>query len=324
VTEREVGDRQLGLFGGEELEPPIEPDPELVALRAALPETVRFGTCSWTFEGWKGNVYRRHYRSKKAFVAESLAEYARYPLFRSAEIDRSYYGPLKASELADYARLLPGDFDVGLKAWQELTTMVFPQHPRFGDRAGRINPSFLDPGAFAEHVIEPISAGFAENVGPILLSIPPGGASADPDDFEQRLAHFLARAPSGYRYAVELRDRQLLTRRYLAILRDHGAAHIFNYWSRMPSIGEQLALGALTGPFTVARLMLPQGAQYQQLRDEWAPFDRIVAPQPQMRADVVALVRDAAERGVPTYVYVNNKAEGSAPLTIRALAEALR
>lgn len=324
MTERKPGARQLGLFGSDQLAQPIEPDPELISLRAALPETVRFGTCSWNFEGWKGTVYRQHYRSKKAFVAESLAEYARYPLFRSAEIDRSYYGPVRASELADYARLLPDDFDLAMKVWQELTTMVFPRHPRFGDRAGCVNPLFLDPSAFAEHVIAPIADGFSEHIGPILLSIPPAGPMADPDDFEQRLAHFLARAPSGYRYAVEVRDPRLLTRRYLAVLRDHGAAHIFNFWGKMPAIGEQLALGGLTGPFTVARLMLPRGAQYQQLRDEWAPFDRIAVPQPQMRTDVVALVREAVERALPTYVYVNNKAEGSAPLTIRAIAEALR
>ena len=43
-----------------------------------------------------------------------------------------------------------------------------------------------------------------------------------------------------------------------------------------------------------------------------------------MRADVVRLIRAAVDRGFEVYVIVNNKAEGSSPLTVRALAELLR
>ena len=70
--------------------------------------------------------------------------------------------------------------------------------------------------------------------------------------------------------------------------------------------------------------MLPPGAHYAQLKDAWAPFDRIVEPQNGMRCDAIALIRGALERGLPVYVYVNNKAEGSSPFTIRALAEEFR
>ena len=40
-----------------------------------------------------------------------------------------------------------------------------------------------------------------------------------------------------------------------------------------------------------------------------------------MRQDVVKLVRAALDRDMECYVLVNNKAEGSSPLTVRALAE---
>ena len=78
--------------------------------------------------------------------------------------------------------------------------------------------------------------------------------------------------------------------------------------------------GVLTAPFVVSRLMLPPGERYDERRAAMAPFDRVVDPQLAMRADVVALVRRAAEDGREVYVNVNNKAEGSAPLTVRALA----
>jgi hypothetical protein len=41
------------------------------------------------------------------------------------------------------------------------------------------------------------------------------------------------------------------------------------------------------------------------------------------RQDVIRLVRGGLERDVETYVLVNNKAEGSSPWTIQALARQL-
>lgn len=81
--------------------------------------------------------------------------------------------------------------------------------------------------------------------------------------------------------------------------------------------------GTCTAPFAVARLMLPPGRSYEQLRDAYEPFDRLVEPQPAMGRVVVALARAAAERGVELFVLANNKAEGSSPLTVRPLAELL-
>ncbi len=90
----------------------------------------------------------------------------------------------------------------------------------------------------------------------------------------------------------------------------------------MPTIGEQLRLpGVLTAPFVVARLMLPPGRQYDARKRELAPFDRIVDPQPELRAEIAELSEACELAGKTLLVIVNNKAEGSSPLTVRALAE---
>lgn len=75
--------------------------------------------------------------------------------------------------------------------------------------------------------------------------------------------------------------------------------------------------------FTVIRLLLAPGTRYNDRREDFAPFDRIVAPDPEMRRQVVALARARAALGRAVFVLVNNKAEGCSPLTIRALAELL-
>lgn len=317
---------QLGLFdrlgGPVPASGPLAPDPELVELAARLPRHLRFGTCSWTFPGWT-MVYRRSYSSKAAFVRESLAEYCQFPLFRSVEIDRSYYGPLSASDVRGYAERLAPGFDAAIKVWEDVTAMVFPDHPRYRERAGRDNPHFLDPALFRDLVIAPLEEAATGIVGPLLIEIPPPGPGAiDVARFETLLARFLALAPAGYRYAVELRDRRLLTRRTLTVLRDHGAGYVFNYWSRMPPLRDQLAIdGTMPGPFAVVRLMLPPGRRYDDQKAAFEPFDRIVQPDPAMRDDVVRLIDAAGERGYPIHVFANNKAEGSSPLTVRAIAE---
>jgi hypothetical protein len=91
----------------------------------------------------------------------------------------------------------------------------------------------------------------------------------------------------------------------------------------MPSLRAQLARhGALaSSPFVIARLMLPPFTRYAEKKAEYAPFDRLVAPQPDMQDDVLLLLRAALEANVPSaFVLANNKAEGSAPLTLKALA----
>jgi hypothetical protein len=66
--------------------------------------------------------------------------------------------------------------------------------------------------------------------------------------------------------------------------------------------------------------MLPPGQRYAGRVSELGPFDRLLDPQPEMRRDVVRLVEECGRLGKALFVLVNNKAEGSSPLTVRELA----
>ena len=316
-------DEQLALFA----EPPVSTcvEPSAHAIAAALPPWVRLGTSTWTFPGWAGIVYAGK-PSAAALARSGLRAYARHPLLRTVGIDRSYYGPLTREDLAAYAAQLPPGFRAVSKVWEELTTFVFPAHPRFGDRAGQRNPRFLDPDVAKDEVLQPFADAFAAHAGPFVFALPPSPERPDPEPFARaidRLLGAVRRDFPAFQIAFELRARELLTPRYLATLRAHGAAHVLNFWGQMPTVREQLALpGVLDAPFVVSRLMLPPAVRYDDQRAEFAPFDRIVRAQPAMRADVVALARECAALGPKEmWVLVNNKAEGSAPLTVFALAE---
>ncbi len=318
---------QLGLFDRPEddaSDSTADGQRELQSIRERLPSKLRFGTSSWTFPGWAGLVYQQRYPNQRAFLRDSIGEYARHPLMRTVGVDRGYYTPVPAEELAAYSRQLPGDFRAAMKVWQRVTMPGFPRHPRYGADAGKENPSFLDAELFAQAVHEPARAGFSRHMGPWIVEIAPSPSPLDPAWFCERLDAFLEAAPKDFPFAVELRDRRLLTSEYARTLQKHGASHVFNYWSRMPRIADQMRIeGLLEASPLVVRLLLPPGRRYADLKEAYAPFDRLVEPQPEMRQDVVRLVRAALERDIECYVIVNNKAEGSSPLTVKALAELL-
>ena len=318
---------QLGLFDRPEQDAEDSGEDaqrELESIRDRLPANLRFGTSSWTFPGWAGLVYHRRYPNQRAFLRDSLGEYAQHPLMRTVGIDRGYYTPVPEEDLGAYARQLPDDFRAAMKVWQGVTMPGYPKHPRYGANAGKENPDFLDAEVFARAVHEPARVAFSRHMGPWIVEVAPSPSRLDPAWFCEKLDAFLEAAPSDFPFAVELRDRKLLTPEYARTLRKHGAAHVFNYWSRMPNLAMQMRVeGLLEGGLLVVRLLLPPGARYADLKEAYAPFDRLVAPQSEMRQDVVRLVRTALDRDMECYVLVNNKAEGSSPLTVRALADLL-
>jgi len=147
----------------------------------------------------------------------------------------------------------------------------------------------------------------------------------DGSAFAEMLDALLDRLPREAEYAVELRDRTLLTETYRRVVARNGAVHVCNYWSAMPMPGEQADLVEHDqAPFTMVRLLMRPGTRYAQQREAMAPFNRIVQHDEHMRRDTAALLRRASAAGQRAFLLVNNKAEGSSPLTIEAIARSLQ
>jgi uncharacterized protein YecE (DUF72 family) len=316
---------QLALFAP----PPPAPDPlaavyeDAAAVAARLPSSVYFGTCSWSYPGWRGLVYGRA-ASERELAREGLREYARHPLLRTVNITRGYYAPIPPADLERYATQLPPGFECCTKAPEVLTTPVHLGHGR--GVAGTPNPAFLSAEHFMETMGGPFQEVFREHAGPFVFEFPPlpPAHRLHPLAFAERLDGFLAQLPRTLRYAVELRDRALLTPAYQAVLAAHGVAHTYNYWSAMPMPAAQLArVPVETAAFVIVRLLLRPGSRFAERKEAFAPFDRLVDPDETMRDEVVTLARAALAARRPVYVLVNNKAEGCSPLTVRALAERL-
>lgn len=299
---------------------------EAAALAARLPPGLRLGTSSWTFPGWEGIVYSRR-RSVQELARDGLAEYARHPLLTTVGLDRSFYAPVPDADFRRYAAQLPPGFLCPSKALHAVVSQVLEAPGLPEDAAGPEvirNPDFLSASLFFELCARPLLGSFREHAGPVILEIPPVGAARrlPPRAFFDRLDGFLAAAPKELRFAVELREKAYLSPEYAEVLRAHGAAHAYTYWRAMPLPGAQARVVPVTqAPFALVRLSLKPGRTYDAEKERFAPFDRIVEPDPRMRAEVVEIVTAAAAAGIPSFVLINNKAEGSAPLSVRALAE---
>lgn len=293
----------------------------------ALSPLIRFGTSTWTYEGWQGQIYKKSY-AKNTFVRECLGEYCQYlfndePLFRTVGNDSTFYRPPTAGQLRRYLQQIPEDFEMSCKVWEEITIPVFARHVRYGPKAGQPNPRFLDAKLFNDFVLTPYrEARFEAHTGPLLFEFQQHGMPSQ--QFCGRLDAFFSQLPKDFRYAVEIRNAALLAPDYCKVLENHGVAHVYNHWSWMPPLAEQhRRMERFTAPFTVLRLLTPLKMSYETAKQRAAPYNKIVGEQPEMRKDTVNLVKQAVTEGRNAYVLVNNRSEGNAPLTIQALTTAL-
>ena len=310
---------QPDLFEGSESLP--EPGAEVTALARQLPPTVRFGTSTWTYDGWFGDVYHRHYRGPQP--ALRLEEYARYPLFRTVGIDSAFYDPPSEKELESYARALPPGFPCVSKVWDRITAKRLGQDAPQPGLAGMRNPDFLNAALFKDSVLGPYSRVFRDHAGCFVFEFQAmrGKDLPDPLQWADQLDDFLGELPRDFRYAVELRNSELLTGVHGEVLKRHGVAHVFNSWTEMPPIGDQVELGwTFPTSFTVARALLKPGRRYGDAVKQFQPYDRVQEPLADLRNDLVRLVTQAHRQRVEAFILANNRAEGNAPGTIRAVA----
>ena len=253
-----------------------------------------------------------------------LKEYARFPLFRTVGIDSSFYAPPTEATLASYAESLPPGFPCVSKVWNQLTVHTFAQGAGQGAGGPGQSRTSSIPRSFSRPCYEPYQRYFADHTGPFVFEFQSigRGSGMTPERFAVRLDEFFSALPREAMYGVEIRNEEFLTPMYFAVLREHGVAHVFNSWTRMPPIGDQLDLpGSVSGPFLVARALLRPGRTYDEAVDAFAPYDRILDPSPPLRQDLLRLIETAVRTRIPAYLLVNNRAEGSAPLTV---AEVLR
>jgi uncharacterized protein YecE (DUF72 family) len=329
--------RQPGLFESGTAEPPkrqtagagdVRPARDSPLLEApALPPDIRLGTSSWFFPGWRGLVYDGVH-PQAMLSRKGLAAYAEIPLLRTVSVDRTFYAPISAVEYARYASQVPEDFSFVVKA----PAMVCDAVMRDEQGRGRVaNPHFLDAVLATREFVLPCLEGLKAKAGPLVFQISPlpRGVAEETHLLIERLEAFftaLPREAAGREplYAVELRNPELLTPRLMRMLARARVRYCVGLHDRMPEVERQeTALKALDGEEPgplVVRWNLHRGFLYRAAKQRYEPFDRLVDQDDATRRVLARMALAAHRAGRKVWITANNKAEGSAPLSVLELA----
>jgi len=269
------------------------PDPLELAGR------IRLGTCAWSFDDWKGNFY-----PARIAPAAMLPFYARH--FRAVEIDSTFYAIPAASAVEAWAARTPADFRFAAKL------------PKAISHEKRLRDCEGESTAFLE-ALRPLGP----KLGVVLLQFsewfePAGGNAAALDAW---LGRFAGR---GVRFAVELRHPAWREAEAAALLRQHGAALVWNDLSRLDDeAAEPGRHPERTADFVYLRLMGDQRTKFRPDGGRVHRYGRLMWPRSAALRGWAERLRVAGLAGDEVYVFVNNHYEGSSPVTCERLAREL-
>ena len=315
---------------------PAPADAALLDLAARLPPHVRLGSSSWSYPGWAGLVWDDGPYSESLLSKEGLTAYGQHPLLRVVGVDRSFYRPMTQDQYARHAAQVPDDFRFVVKAPSHVTDALVRGEEGRGLQA---NPAFLDPALATQDFVAPALAGLGHKVGALVfqLSPMPRHLLNNLPLVLQRLRTLLLAqpplsptAPDGV-LAVEVRDPEWLDPFFMpelaAVLREANATWCLCLHAKMPRLADQLPLlrRLWPGPMVCRWNLNPlHGAYgYEDAQREYSPYDRIHDVDQDTRDLLVRSIAGIAGAGQKVFVTISNKAEGCAPLSVRALAEGL-
>ncbi len=296
-------------------------------LRSLAAEGVYIGGSSWKYEGWLGQIYTRERYlsrgrcSRQRFEAECLREYAE--TFPTVCGDFAFYQFPSEDFWRKLFQQTPEAFRFAFKVPEQITCKVFPAHARYGPQAGKENAAFLDGAQLREMFLNPLLP-YRHKTALLIFEFGTFGrrSFANLAEFLDRLDPFLSGLPREFRYAVEIRNPEFLEKDYFACLRGHGVAHVYNAWSRMPELRYQMAIpDSVTADFLVSRALLRYGRPYEDAVSLFTPYREIQDPNPEARESMRILIGRAREDRRMLFLFVNNRLEGNAPLTILSLVE---
>jgi uncharacterized protein YecE (DUF72 family) len=296
-------------------------------LKALAGRGILIGGSSWKYEGWLGQIYsRQRYQvrgrfSKKLFEETCLAEYA--SVFPAVCGDFAFYQFPTGAFWAKLFSQTPETFRWGFKIPEQITVPIWPVHPRYGALAGRENPAFLDAELLEREFLRALEP-YRKQTGVLIFEFGTTrhGRCETLPEFLKAFDPFLSRLPTGWRYAVEIRNPEFLRPAWFACLRAHNVTHVYNAWTRMPEITDQIAIpDSRTTDLLVARALLRRGRPYEDAVRQFTPYDRVQEVNEPVRRGLRELIDIARVDGRPAFLFVNNRLEGNSPGTIVSITE---
>ena len=282
---------------------------------------LRFGTCSWKYDSWKGIVY------SESNPKNYLKEYSQK--FNTVEIDQwfwSLFPPAKVvlpqkNVVEEYKKSVPANFLFTIKVPNSITLTHFYKDSK--EDAIKPNPFFLSIEIFEEFLksIEPIK----NQVGCLIFQ------------FEylnkqkmKSLSHFQLKFVEFYKQlnkkippvGIEIRNPNYLNEKFFNFLSELNIAPVFLEGYYMPPVTEVYSkYKTLVKNLAVIRLHGPDRKGIEKIaNDNW---DQIYINRDKEINSIVEMIKELQINEVDLFVNVNNHFEGSAPLTIEKIKKLL-
>jgi uncharacterized protein YecE (DUF72 family) len=314
---------------------------QIAALAERLPISLYLGTSSWYFPGWADLVWDQPYAEAK-LSKEGLRAYSQHPLLRTVSLDRAFYRPMTAQHYAQLAAQVSDDFRFVVKVPSMISDALIRSTE--GENAGRglqANPHFLDDALFHEACLQPLLEGLGHKLGALVLQMSPLPSQMLLNTQVQQLFRQLAPVFISFNaiksianhaiMAIELRNPEFiitpLRDELIALLKDTGATYCLGLHAKLPPIEEQLPILRKLWPGSLVcrwNLHSKHGRYgYEAAKSQYEPFDKLVDEDPATREQLARVIAGTVKGGQNAFVTINNKAEGSAPLSVSKLADAV-
>ena len=251
----------------------------------------RIGTSAFTAAGWEQAFYPAGMKP-----ADYLSYYA--TKFTTVEVDSTFYRTPSAATVNGWERKTPAGFLLAAKIPQTITHEKVLQ----------------DCDDDLKHFLETMSL-MGDKLGPLLFQFGYFNKTAfkGGGDFIARLEPFLKKLPKGYKFALEIRNKNWLSAAFFDLLRAHGVAYALIDQAWMPRASEIFErFNPITADFTYVRLLGDRKGIEQQTKI----WDKVIVDRSRELMSWVNVCQRTVRRGVSTYVYINNHYFGFAPATV--------
>jgi uncharacterized protein YecE (DUF72 family) len=252
---------------------------------------LHLGTSSWSSEDWVGEFY-----PPGTPPAEFITEYAKH--FDTVEIDSTFYRAPSMSMVKNWDARTPPGFIFAAKFPQLIT------HEKVLQDCHTELKEFLN-------AMEQLG----DKLGPLLLQFPYFNkkAFAALDDFLVPLEPFLDQLPRSHRYAVEVRNKNWINRRFLDLLRNKKIALALIDHPWMTPVNQLLAKqDVLTTDFTYIRWL----GDRKGIEEKTKRWDKTILDREREMEVWIPEIRRILERKIRVYAYFNNHYAGYAPGSI--------
>ena len=265
------------------------------------------GTSSWSEKAWVGPFYPEGTKP-----GDFLALYAeRYP---AVEADVTYYRVPDARLVDGWRRKTPESFRLCAKFPRSIV------HAGEGPRPDGARVLVSDQARGDTERFLGAMERLGDRCGPLVLQFPYFNRSAfnSPEPFLERLDGYLAALPEGFRYAVEVRNKNWIGTPLLDLLRRHRVPLVLVDLAYMPH-ADSLAKDhdLLTGDFVYTRLI----GDRKKTEAAAERFDSVALDLSDRLERWAVLLADLLGQVDEVFAFANNHFAGYGPGTIDELVE---